>query len=228
MLGSILRSIGFGLCHQSPARSFFSGGVQVPVCARDTGIYMGFVLSLVLLAILARGSRPSGAPRRLVLAVVVVFVGIMAWDGVSSYAGWRSTGNDLRLLTGLFAGSGLAVVVFPMVNGQLWRRPGREGPLATGRELGLWLTVVPGGFALVRWGLPFLGAAYPVLVAVSVLATFVAVNLVLVCLVPRFEGRADRLGDAMVPMTLATVAALAEITASGLLRMWLERLAGLR
>lgn len=228
MQSVLLRSIGFGLCHQLPGRSFFGGGVQVPVCARDTGIYFGFVLSLAVLTVLARGSRPSGAPRRLVLAVVALFVGVMAWDGVSSYAGWRTTGNDLRLFTGLLAGSAIAVAVFPMVNGQLWRAPGRDGPLAAGRDLALWLTVLPVGFALVKWGLPLLGVAYPVIVAVSVLSTFVAVNTVLVCLAPRFEGRAETYRDAVAPVALATVAALAEIAASGLLRLWLERLVGSR
>ena len=51
-LRSLLHGMGYGLCHQLPERSFFGGGVQVPVCARDTGIYIGVLLSLFLIAVL--------------------------------------------------------------------------------------------------------------------------------------------------------------------------------
>ena len=53
MLQGFLHWMGYGLCHQLPERSFFGGGVQVPVCARDTGIYFGVLISLALIAIVA-------------------------------------------------------------------------------------------------------------------------------------------------------------------------------
>ena len=62
MLAEFLHWLGFGLCHQLPERSFFGGGVQVPVCARDTGIYVGFVVAFALIALVHRGERPTGFP----------------------------------------------------------------------------------------------------------------------------------------------------------------------
>jgi len=38
--------IGYGLCHQQADRSFFVGGRQLPLCARDTGTYLGALATL--------------------------------------------------------------------------------------------------------------------------------------------------------------------------------------
>lgn len=35
-------------CHQLPERSFFIGGWQFPVCARCTGIVLGYILGAIL------------------------------------------------------------------------------------------------------------------------------------------------------------------------------------
>ena len=125
MLDGLLHAFGYGLCHQLPERSFFGAGVQVPVCARDTGIYVGFVVSLVVLSALSRGRRPRGFPPPRAWAILGLLVLTMAVDGVSSYAGWRSTTNDIRLWTGLAAGFACAAIVLPMLNDTLWRSPGQ-------------------------------------------------------------------------------------------------------
>ena len=62
MIQSFLHWLGFGLCHQLPERSFFGGGTQVPVCARDTGIYLGFMLSLIADLARAQGGPPPRVP----------------------------------------------------------------------------------------------------------------------------------------------------------------------
>ena len=41
LLPDLLFPIGTFICHQRPERSFFVGGVQLPVCARCTGLYVG-------------------------------------------------------------------------------------------------------------------------------------------------------------------------------------------
>jgi uncharacterized membrane protein len=38
-------ALGSVVCHQRPDRSFFSCGVQWPVCGRCAGLYMGFALA---------------------------------------------------------------------------------------------------------------------------------------------------------------------------------------
>jgi uncharacterized membrane protein len=227
MLAGALHWLGFGLCHQLPARSFFGGGVQVPVCARDTGIYVGFVISLLVIAALDRGRHRSDLPRAGVLVLAGAMVAVMAWDGVTSYAGLRATTNDIRLATGLLAGFALPLVVAPLVSSQLWVRidPGRV--LDGWRELVPWLAAIPAAFALVRWGLPLIGPAYPVIVAVCIVVTFVSVNAIIVTLAPRFERKVQHLSGAWLVLALALAISLAEVGAAAALRAWLQSLVGL-
>jgi uncharacterized membrane protein len=223
MLRSVFHWVGYGLCHQLPARSFFAGGFQLPVCARDTGIYAGFALSIVIIALLERGRRPSEIPRPWLIGVGAAFLGAMVLDGVSSYAGWRSTTNDLRLITGLLAGYALTLAVVPMVNGQMWRTVTRTRVLE-GWRAGVWLISLLPAFALLRWGLPETGALYPILLTVAIAFTFLVVNLVFATLLPVFEQRASRLKDAWPQIAIALVFVGLELGVASALRVWLERI----
>ena len=225
MLDRFFIALGYGLCHQLPERSFFAAGYQLPVCARDTGIYLGFALGLLGLAVLARGSRPTELPRWPVLVLVALFVGAMAVDGVTSYAGLRTTTNDLRLLTGLLAGWALATITVPMVNSQIWR-DGRAVRVPDGsRQVLWWLALLAASFVVSRWMLPVLGVVYPLLVSAAIVVTFVAVNLVFVGLIPAFERRARRLRDIGPQVAIALVLGAIELAGASLLRMVAERFA---
>src|SRR5512143_3341817 len=48
------RVIGYALCHQLPDRSFFIHEHQTPLCARCTGMYLGFSIGLIFLIIRRR------------------------------------------------------------------------------------------------------------------------------------------------------------------------------
>ena len=226
MLQTFLHWLGFGLCHQLPERSFFGGGVQAPVCARDTGIYVGFVVSFALIGWLHGFRRPRGFPSALGWLASGAMVAAMGWDGVTSYAGFRTTTNDLRLLTGLAAGFAIAAILTPMLNDEVWRTGSAEQILSPTWRLLAWIAALPVSFILIRWGAPMLGVGYPVLVALAVLATLTAVNLVIVCLVPAFERKADRWRDAGAAILLALAVTFLEIWLSGLLRLGLIALAG--
>jgi uncharacterized membrane protein len=218
---TLLRWVGFGLCHQLPERSFFGGGLQLPVCARDTGIFVGFVVGLAALALIDRGRRSSDAPPLFSSVVLVGMITVMALDGLSSYAGWRVTSNGLRLLTGVLAGFGLAAFTMPLVNGQLWIRAGAGRILPSLRDTGWYVGAAFLVAAVVHTGGPFFGVAYPVAVALAILVTFASVNLVIVCLLPPFERKASLLRDAWLPLGLACALGIAEIALSAWLKVWL-------
>ncbi len=222
MIQAFLHWLGFGLCHQLPERSFFGGGVQVPVCARDTGIYLGFMISLVFISAIHRRSRPREFPAPPGWIAIALMIGAMGIDGVSSYAGFRTTTNDLRLITGLLAGYAIAALLTPMLNDELWRTGSKERVLDPPWRLLAWLGTVPVAFVAIRYGAPWLGIGYPLIVAATIVITLTSVNLVMVCLMPPFERKADRLTDAWVAILVAVAMSLLEIWLSGLLRLWLE------
>lgn len=224
MLDAIMGAVGYGLCHQMPERSFFGGGVQLPVCARDTGIYVGFAVSLAVIGLVHRGERPRGFAYPLAWLFSGAFVGFMAWDGVTSYAGLRDSDNALRLLTGLGTGYAASMMVAPMLNDVLWRVSSAGRVLSPGWRLAVWVVSLPVVAAAMWWGGGLLGVFYPLLVTVSILATLVAINLVLVGMLPRFDRRADSLREVIAPSVVALVIALGEMGAAALFRTALERL----
>lgn len=225
MLESALHWLGFGLCHQLPERSFFGGGVQLPVCARDAGIYFGFMLSMGLVAVLHRKERPAEMPRWWVGVAMGLMALSMAWDGFTSYAGLRQTTNDLRLITGLAAGWAAGALLVPVLNSELWRRYSRARLLEPPLRFGIWLTGLPIAFALIRWILPLSGALYPLLTGIVIIATYTSVNLVLVALLPPFDRKAERVRDLWAAVAVALAASAVEIVLSAGLRIYLGVLA---
>jgi hypothetical protein len=84
---------------------------------------------------------------------------------------------------------------------------------------------VPVCYAIIYWVLPLLGVVYPILAAVAIVGTLTAVNLVLVCMLPTFERRAERISQAWLPLLLAAGLGIVEIQLSWLLRASLVLLA---
>lgn len=225
MLDQLGHWFGLGLCHQLPERSFFGGGVQLPVCARDTGIYLGFCFAFILLWQLHRNLRPTRFPALHVWVVMGAYVLAMGWDGITSYAGLRVTNNALRLLTGLGVGVSAATVVYPMLQDVLWRHAGRSRLLGSAWQFALWLLLVPASFALIWWGGPLLGVGYPVLAILAIVFTIASIILVMVGMFPLFDRKAERLTDLLPAMAVAVGLALAMIAGAGWLRVYLDSLA---
>lgn len=97
------------LCHQIPGRSFQLEGHSFAVCARCTGLYMGFALA-VLCFPLARSVRDARAPRRLWLLLGAVPITI---DFALGFSGiWANT-HLSRFATGALLGATCAFYVVP-------------------------------------------------------------------------------------------------------------------
>jgi uncharacterized membrane protein len=220
VLQELLDAVGFGLCHQLPERSLFAGGLRVPVCARDAGIYLGFTIALIVIALIHR-DRPSRPPATSVNVLLALGVVAMAIDGLTSYTGFRATTNEIRLMTGLMTGFALAAWITPMLAAELWRSSGSGRVLGGSVRAGVYLAALVGSYVAVWYGAPYLGIVYPLLATVSIIVTFTTVNLVIVCLLPPFERRAVRLRDAWVAILIALGLTGLELAGSALLKAWL-------
>ncbi len=102
-LVSLFNYIGQMVCHQMPERTLEVGGRYLPVCARDTGAYLGFFAGYFLLV--ARRKKAKGPPN---LWVTVLMIIPMTVDAVTQLLGFRTSTNEIRLLTGLFFGTATA------------------------------------------------------------------------------------------------------------------------
>jgi uncharacterized membrane protein len=214
-----------GVCGLRPAHSYFVGGVQLPLEARMTGIYGGFLLTfVVLLAFRRLGARRLGSP--LVIGILALFFMSMAFDGVNSTLAelglphLYTPTNVLRLLTGLLSG----IVIAPFL---LWllsvvatpREPGVTHAVVGSRwDLAAALAVNAGFAALVLDGRAV--SYYPVaLVSVVGIVGVLAITALLVILaMSGLAGRVTQVRQLVAPGALALLIAFAVLSATATAR----------
>ena len=83
-------------CHQMAERSFFINNCQFPVCARCTGVLIGYIFSPILLLV---------GNYRVDIALVLCFIMFIDW--YIQYLKVRQSNNIRRLLTGIAGGIGI-------------------------------------------------------------------------------------------------------------------------
>ncbi|MNV70315.1 hypothetical protein D3C71_1632730 [compost metagenome] len=91
-------------CHQKSERSFFIGKYQFPVCARCTGVIIGYIISPLLL--LTGIYRPY---------LSLLFCVIMFMDWYIQYLKIKSSNNIRRLVTGMLGGIGILNIIIYII-----------------------------------------------------------------------------------------------------------------
>lgn len=97
------------LCHQLPERSLFIDGHKLAVCSRCTGLYVGFVFTLLLYPLFRSLTITTTPPRGLLLFAAVP----MAVDFSVNFFGFWSNTHSSRFLTGALLGSIVVFYVMP-------------------------------------------------------------------------------------------------------------------
>jgi uncharacterized membrane protein len=83
-------------CHQRPDRSFFIQGYQLPVCARCTGVILGYLLSIPGFLYFGYCRLAAG------FGCIILFV-----DWLLQALKIKESTNRRRLITGILGGFGL-------------------------------------------------------------------------------------------------------------------------
>ncbi|NLY80348.1 MAG: DUF2085 domain-containing protein [Lysinibacillus sp.] len=89
------------MCHRMPERSFHFRGKQFPLCARCTGIMIGYIIGLLILATYGRIS--------LLLSFALIIPMIIDGTGQLFYK-WESN-NIRRLITGMMGGISIDFII---------------------------------------------------------------------------------------------------------------------
>lgn len=221
----LMDQVGFAICHQLSERSLAYGGRALPVCARDTGLFLGFAACFVIL-LLAYGREPRRYPSWPKLLALACFIVPTAFDAATSYAGLRESSNAIRLVTGSLAGTALAALVFPLAScaaspaGDPGERPAVFDP---------WYSIplllaVPAVISLLLWG-DWPGAywTWAPTVTLAIVFTLLVLNFTLIALAVAWARGEDRVPGAGSLAGLALAAALVEVLFSNRLHWLVQR-----
>lgn len=212
-----LRALDGGICAQLPSHSFFPAGQQLPLCARNTGIYLGFGLGF--LTLLGTGRiRATRLPRPVVSLALLALVGLMAVDGFNSL--FLDLGlphlyqpqNLLRLLTGLGAGVGMLAFVAPVTNGLLWRRQDTRASFDSFAQLALVVSLLLLAFLAVASQSAWLLYPIALVSSLGLLLALSLVNLIFVVSLSPLVGRFGSWRRLFPVFTLALGLAVIELT----------------
>jgi len=230
---ALMRWLGYGVCHQIPARSYFLAGQPLPLCARCSGIYLGALVGLASILIMRR-ARCSDLPPTRVLAVLVGFIALMAMDGLNSYLSFfpglpqlYSPQNVLRLLTGTLHGLALSLILFPVFSFTFWHAPDRQPVVRDLRELGALVLVAILPVPFLELHADFLLYPIAIMESLGLLAMFSLLNGTAFLIVTRREGRATGGREAILPLAIGLFLSLLELGFLGILRLWLTAQLGL-
>ncbi len=215
-----------GVCAQ--AHTVDMAGLRLPLCARNTGIYSGFLVTVLFLLALGR-SRAAKLPPIPVLATLIAFVVVMAVDGFNSMLvdlfmpHLYTPQNELRTLTGMGMGVAIAVLMFLIINLSLRQNPDTNQRIMNGwLELGgalllnlLVLAAMYGNVALMFWPIAF--TAW-----LGITGILYAINVLLTALFMGYEGRVTRMIQLAKPATWALLFTLIELGSLAWARFWLE------
>lgn len=200
--------VGYAVCHRIPERSFIIASIQLPLCARDTGMFSGALLGMLSFAILQR-ARPALFPRRPFLFAFILFFLAWGFDGFNSYMYLLQgqtfiymPANWLRLTTGAFMGVTLSTFVVPLFNSAVWTPSLTvlESSVTSWRTVARLAAIALGIIGVVLWQPPFLYGPIAVISSLGVIALLMVVNALLVILIMKRESRSERWSQLWLPL----------------------------
>ena len=112
--------VGSAICHQRPDRSFRLWGVQMPVCARCAGLYLGAAVGALLAGVRRRAGRGAARPASRALRMMVLAAAAptgATWLGEA--VGWLGFAGGVRAAVAVPLGAAVTWVVSLVIRGEL-------------------------------------------------------------------------------------------------------------
>ncbi len=227
-------AIAYAVCHRIGERSFHIGSIQLPLCARCSGMYLGAVTGLVFQSIV--GWKRLKIPQWSILALLVVFVGAFGIDGSNSYLyllkqispgilpnipNLYVPNNTLRLLTGSGMGLGIALMLFPAFNQTFWKTGVEKRAISSWKWFGLLLGIQIGFDLLVLTESPIV--LYP-LAVISTLGVWILLSMVysmVWVMIMGQDNKFTKLGQLWLPLLAGLTVAMIQTAGIDALRFWL-------
>ncbi|TMC23136.1 MAG: DUF2085 domain-containing protein [Chloroflexi bacterium] len=227
-----LRWLDSGICAQLLTHSFYPGSERLPLCARNTGIYLGFVISLITLHLMGRG-RSQQLPPWPIIVTLAVGVVALAVDGLNSLAvdlnlpHLYAPHNLIRLGTGLVTGLALAALALPILNQLFWHEYNEQRSISSWKMLLLFVPILAICFLVVasQSGI----ALYPLalLSTIGILTALSSVNLILIVAISRRNETFERYQQLLPFFSLALACTLGEMLALAQLKLVLFQALGI-
>ena len=227
-------AIGYAVCHRIGERSFHIGSIQLPLCARCSGMYLGAVSGLVFQSIV--GWKRLKIPHWSIIAVLVAFVAAFGIDGVNSYLALLkqvspgflpnihniyTPNNTLRLLTGGGMGLGMAVMLFPAFNQTVWA-DGKDLPAISGwKTFGLLLGIQGIFDLLVLTNSPIVLFPLAIITALGVWLLLGLVYGMIWVMIMGQDNQYTKLRQLWLPLLAGLTIAMIQTAAIDALRFWI-------
>ncbi len=203
--------------------------MQLPLEARDFGIYVGFLTLWAYLWLLGHG-HAKGMPKPWIMVTLILFVAIMGIDGVNAFLyDLRTINNlpvpylytprlELRLATGLLCGYAFAGLLVPVVNFSLWRDYDMRLVLGNWKQFagGLVLLVILFALNASEMGIFFWPLA--IITSASTIILIALINLVFVISILGKTAAATTWRDALNPFAAGVILSIIELGAMSLMR----------
>jgi uncharacterized membrane protein len=233
LLGKV-DAIGYAVCHRIGARSFHIGEIQLPLCARCSGMYLGAMVGLAYQIVFQR--KRSGTPHWSVLIPLALFVVAFGVDGVNSYIyliketypgalpqipNIYIPNNTLRLLTGSGMGLALTAMLYPAYNSTVWADGDERRAFPDLKSFAplLGLTIVLDLLVLTESPVVLYPLAF--ISAIGVLVLLAMVYSLVWITIMRLDNSFTHLKQMWLALVAGLTIALIQISAIDLLRFWL-------
>lgn len=230
-LADRLQGVVRGVCAQQ--HFIRIGAYTMPLCARNTGIYAGFLATILYLLALGRGRAAKLPPWPIVglLGIAIVAMGIDGFNSLALDVGGYNVyppDNRLRVVTGLGMGTAMGTFMLLMLNLSLRYDVRHEQRVVSNwvEVLGMFVT------GALLYGLLFFAPTwlfYPLAIfsLIGIVGVLFLSNLFVVAMVSGLENRVIKLRQLARPATYSLACTAAELALLAGLRYWMEQSLGM-